>query len=423
MSERRKNPLLLVLDGSFVLGAACTIVFYVLMLSPGMKDSWLRHYTTEHYVEYVVVALSFWGIVDIVRKLVGFPREAMAVRQPWFADVVGRQPVSTATQLQAELREQPTWLRNSRIGRRFDRALQHLIDTGSAADFRDYLRTLAEGDADRTHANYTLVRFVIRITPVLGFLGTVVHFGTALNGVSFDKMTDHLGVIVSEMGQAFNTTTSALASAMVMMFAQFVCEWIEQGIVRAADKTVERQLLNRFEVKDANLTPFLAAVKSANDEALGLVAGNLGQQVAVWEKTLERVFHKFDQRQVQETTAWAEALDSLHARHESYDAVREERLRQLLEMVDERQEALYRHLEKSIEKVAALRDGVETLTGTLDRIARGEGKLAELQAGLVENLQAIRSTQQLDEAVHGLTAAIHLLTARHHTVDGAKRAA
>ena len=59
MSRSRKNPLLAALDASFLIGAVCTAIFYAILLSPGMKDSTLHRYTTEHLVEYVVVALTF----------------------------------------------------------------------------------------------------------------------------------------------------------------------------------------------------------------------------------------------------------------------------------------------------------------------------------------------------------------------------
>ena len=47
---------------------------------------------------------------------------------------------------------------------------------------------------------------------------------------------------------------------------------------------------------------------------------------------------------------------------------------------------------------------------------RGEGELVKLQAVLNQNLHGIRETQQIDQALHGLSAAIHLLTARYDLV-------
>jgi hypothetical protein len=244
-------------------------------------------------------------------------------------------------------------------------------------------------------------------------LGTVVHFGTALNGVSFDHMADQLGVVVSEMGQAFNTTTVALAAAMVMMFAQFICEWTERTILHGVDRTTHRELFNRFEVKDANIPPLLGVVKAANEEALRMIAASVDRQTGAWAKSLDALMTRFDLRQQQEVEAWNSALVALTTRHEDYDVVREERLRQLLDLVDGRQEKFMDHIQSTLEKATALRDDFAAVARTIESVANGEGRLIELQSVLTDNLRVIHETQQIDDALHGLTAAIHLLTARH----------
>jgi biopolymer transport protein ExbB/TolQ len=420
MSRTRKNPLLAVLDASFLLGAVCTAIFYAIIHSPGMHGTLLHRYTTEHLVEYVVVALSFWGIIDVIGKLLSYPREALALRHHWFPESwIGREPVSNAEGLLESVNSQPKWLRDSRIGKRLAAGLEYVVENGCNDQYRDYLQSLAHKDADRTHSNFTLVRFCVRITPVLGFLGTVVHFGSALNGITLDQMSEQLGVVVSEMGKAFNATTIALASAMCMMFAQFVCEWIERTIVHSVDRTAENDLLNRFETKDADLAPFLRVVKEANDESLQLIAGNLTQQTAAWTTAFNALLNKFDQRQQHESNAWTQALDVLNHRHEEYDVVREERLRQLVDLIDERQERFMDHVQTTLEKAVSIRDDLAGMFETLHSIGRGEGRLVELQSTLAENLRVIHETRQIEDALHGLTGAIHLLTARHQP-DGRK---
>jgi biopolymer transport protein ExbB/TolQ len=412
MSQHRKNFLLAALDGSFLLGAVATGVFYAIVLSPGMQGTMLYNYTTEHLVEYVIVALWFWAVADVLRKGAAFPREALALRRPWLPERRGREPVANAPALLATLDEQPAWARQARVGRRLAKALRYVVDNG-AVDYREELDSLARQEADRSHASYTLLRFVVRITPVLGFLGTVVHFGTALSGISFDKMSDQLPSVVGHMGQAFNVTTVALAAAMSIMFAQFVCEWIDRVIVHAIDRLVDRELTTRFEAKDASIAPFLNVVKAANDEALALIAGNIDRQTAAWSKAFDAVLDRVDKRQQLEAQAWAEALGALSDRHEGYDAVREERLRQMLLLIEERQDKFMAQIHEALEKTLGIRDDFAGMFETLHGIARGEGRLVELQASLAENLRVLHEARQIDDALHGLTGAIHLLTARH----------
>src|SRR5918994_4261523 len=119
MTRTRKNPLLAVLDASFLLGAVCTAIFYAIIHSPGMRGTLLHRYTTEHLVEYVVVALSFWGIIDVLGKLLSYPRDVLALRHVWFPErSSGREPVANARKLLQSMHGQAKWLRDSRVGRR-----------------------------------------------------------------------------------------------------------------------------------------------------------------------------------------------------------------------------------------------------------------------------------------------------------------
>ncbi len=414
MVQPQKKSAFRVLDPSFMLGAACTAAFYWVVFQPSMHGTVLYRYTTEHAVEYIVVALFMWGLVDLALKLLSFPEEFLALRKDWLPPFQSREPVSHALTLLEEIHARPRWQRNSRVGKRLAQALEYVVQKGSAEEYREHLHYLANQDEDQTHASFTLIRFVAGVTPILGFLGTVVHFGSALSGISLEGISDRLPTVVAEMGSAFNTTTVALAAAMTMMFSLFLCERIEGSLLRAIDRLAERDLLNRFEVKDANILPFLSIVQSANDEALKVIATTLHRQVETWSQSLDTLFQRFDARQQQEFKGWQGALETLQKRNEAYDAAREERLRQLLALVESRQEKHLERIQSTMDKALAIRDDFSGVAETLRTIARGEGKLAELQGVLADNLRVLRETQQIDDALHGLTAAIHLLTARHN---------
>jgi hypothetical protein len=193
-----------------------------------------------------------------------------------------------------------------------------------------------------------------------------------------------------------------------------LCQRIERSITHAIDRLVDRELLKRFEFKDPSITPFLTAVQSANEEALAAINSTLARQIEVWVAALDSVFQRFDQRQGTEVQNWQHALEVIEERHQAYDAAREEQLRQSLAVADSRQEAQLAQIQSLVERAVTLREDFAVFIKTLDQIARGEGKLIELQDTLAENLRAIHETQQIDKALHGLTAAIHLITARQY---------
>ena len=182
---------------------------------------------------------------------------------------------------------------SSSIGRRLVDALSFVVEKNSTDDYREHLQHLADLDDQELHAKYTVLRFVIAVTPILGFLGTVVHFGAAIGSFSFEDMDAKLPEIVAGMGTAFNTTSVALATAMTMMFALFLCERVDQSIVATIDRLVDRELLNRFENKDANISPFLSAIQTANREALDAITQTLQGQIKVWIQSLDTLFTHF----------------------------------------------------------------------------------------------------------------------------------
>jgi biopolymer transport protein ExbB/TolQ len=415
MSNKRKKGFFRGIDPSFVLGALFTAALYMFVLQPSMKGTLLRLYTTEHAVDYVIVALFVWGLTDIGLKMLAFPKQFLALRQEWIPPRKGREPAAAAAKLLERVRMAPPWLQETKVCRRVATALEYVTEKGVAEDYREYLQYLAEQDDNATHANYMLVRFVTGVTPLLGFLGTVVHFGTALSGISFEEMTKRLPVIVSEMGAAFNTTTVALGAAMSMTVFLFICERIERSIDRTVDRLIDQELLHRFIAQDPNLTPLISSVQSASEVALKEVGSHVERQTEIWSQAVDTMLDRFDARQKQEGEAWSAALDLLQQRHEEYDTVREQRMKQVLQEIESRQDEHLAHIGKTLQQAMAVRDEFAELTEALADVARGEGRIADVQAALSDNIKMLRETQKFDEALHGLTAAIHLLTARHGT--------
>jgi hypothetical protein len=134
-----------------------------------------------------------------------------------------------------------------------------------------------------------------------------VHFGTALSGMNIDQMAAKLGEVIGEMGQAFDTTTSALAASMSMMFAMFLCERLEGHVNGAVDRLAEHELANRFEPpRHEGLSPFLGVVQSAHEDVLKSIAAAMDRQFELWTNSFDGLLRRFDERQRQETSHWSD---------------------------------------------------------------------------------------------------------------------
>lgn len=403
------------LDPSLLLAIVGTVAFYAVMWRPEMRDTLLFRYTTAHPVEYVVVTLGLWGGIDIILKLLSFPREIFALRGSLLPPREGRETVERVPELIAALRSQPQWVQDSRAGRRVESALDYLLEHGAGDDYLKHLKFLSEREDDERYARYTLVRFIIGVTPILGFLGTVVHFGTALSGIDINQIADKLGHVVGEMGQAFDTTTAALAASMSMMFSMFLCERIEHHINAAVDRLSEHDLATRFEHRHESLSPFLGVVQTAHEDMLRSISGVLDRQFELWSQGFDGLFRRFDERQQRETSHWSDSLHQMQSRHEGLERQVEDRFAALLSRLEERHAGQLDQIQSSLTDIARLREDVQSVGRVLREIAEGEGQLNELQTSLSNNLHLLNQNQQMEDALHELSAAIHLLTARRRS--------
>lgn len=367
-----------------VWGLLLSIAFYVVIELPQFEGSPLRKYTTEHATEYVIVILFLWGVSDLVIRFLEFGRERTALAHDWLPPREGPEPPENAWEMFERLQDAPTWLQETKMARRFRLALGYVNQRRSADGFQEYLQDLAEREADETHANYSFGRFIFTISPLLGLLGTVVHFGVALSGLSLDQLNAKLPIMVTRMGTAFNTTCVALSVAMAIKFLQFLVERVEEGIVRSVNMRAEAELLNRFQCSDITLAPFLDALEQSQHSTLLAVEQCVQQQIDLWANALNR-----------EQERWS-----------SMDDYRANKLEQLIDVVQERQSTHDERVQSTVHQLSQL----NAVTTQLAESLSTDGRLVHLQSRLVENLELLHRTQKFDQALHSLTAAIHLLT-------------
>ena len=170
--------------------------------------------------------------------------------------------------------------------------------------------------------------------------------------------------MVTGMGTAFNTTCVALSASITTMLFLFLVERHEDHIVRDVNSYLENELLNRFATTDLRITPFLDAVKSAQQATLASMQAREQSQLDLWSTAI---------------TGHAAQMES------------------------------------TVERL----DNINQANAQMAKLFTADERLLELQARLAENLELLRESQHFDQAVHGLTAAIHMLTARHEPLSKA----
>jgi biopolymer transport protein ExbB/TolQ len=379
-----------VADGwlAFLIGMTLGAIFYGVVHQPFMKDSILQTYTTHHITEYVIVLLFFWASAEHLMCFLRAQRERRVIGRQWLPAQFGLEEPEQASALLDSLTMNHSELRSTMMYRRIQSGLRFVYERRSAEGFREYLEALATRDSDQIYERYGFSRFVTTILPIVGLIGTVVHFGTALTGLSMEGLSDKLPAMLSGMGTAFNTTFTAMSCLAITLLTRFLIERSENSVLQKINAFIEDELLYRFKNVDSSLKPFMDALSESHSMILSTIGS--------FEKVL--------------VDEWNERLNATQKRWEQVDQRQEENLVHFLRIVEQNQANQIQEVRQVNHELAT----AQQMTNDIATSLIGDGKLLALQDRLVQNLNMLHQSQQLEDAMHELTAAIHLFTARQN---------
>jgi hypothetical protein len=404
------NTLSSVLLGSPLLwGGALTFCFYALVHGGVISHPQVLRYLAGHWVEYVEVALFAVGLAALGMKAHEVLRQRGQPDEDFLEPIPeGGQPIDDAIDLAAALPERVA--NRGVMPRRLRTALDYVIRTGSAETLDDHLKYLADVDAARAAQGYGLVRFVVWAIPIMGFLGTVIGITVAIANLSPTQM-ENISDVVAGLGTAFDTTATALALSMVLMFLQFVIDRSEQRLLARVDDAVWLSLGGRFQVEEDSATS-LAITRLGETVSRGS-ARLLDAQEQAW-RSLERtaadgIRQLLDQTGDRLQTTLTASLESVLGRwseslvrsHDAVVAQREQRWTQAAESLATAVGSLERHQEMIAGQTELLGDVVDA---TRD--------IRALERSLDANLGALATSGRFEETLSMLAAAVQMLASR-----------
>lgn len=400
------------IGGAFWLGALATIAFYAVVLQNFMDGTTLSRYTTGHITEFVAMALFFWGTADLLLKMMSFRRERQALAIDWLPETETLLSPQAASVLYGQICQRHRELMGTLLGRRLERGLCYVREKRSADGIEEHLQYLAELEAEKAHAQYGLVRFVAWIIPILGFLGTVVHFTLAIANITPEQMERSLSTVTDGLAVAFDTTALALSLSMMMMFLIFLVEQYDRHILREVEHKTFDLLGHRFTAGDAATDQFTATLRAANESNRGHIRDLVDHQAKIWGQSLSAFEKQAEEATSRQLEICANMINAMHQQFEIRSRAQEERILRMLEALKvERTEQSKSH-EQAADRVALLHQDLSRVAEQLTGLVAGEAKLLPMQQSLAENLKLLQRTQRMDEAVNGLTAAVHLMMAR-----------
>ena len=407
----------LLLRSPIVWGGALAFCFFALIHGGVITDANVIRYLAGHWVEYVETAMFCVGLSALVIKWLDVEWQRRRVGDEVLAPIPeGGQPAAEAVVLAESLADarsdeaasgRPVTVLERRLGE----ALDLVVRTGSADSLEDHLKYLSDLDAARAAQSYGLVRFVIWAVPIMGFLGTVIGITEAIAQLSPTQLENISGVVAG-LGVAFDTTATALALSMVLMFLQFVIDRREQALLGEVDAVAWTALAGRFQPSEGADGTALAVARlgeTVGRSSAQLIAAQeqswraLEQSAAgsiqqVFEETADRLQVSLA-RSLDETLGrWSESLVQAQAHLTS---AREDRWARAADALTAAMRSFEQHQK-------ALAGQAELLT----RVVDATRDVAALERSLESNLAALADSGRFEETLATLSAAVQLLAAR-----------
>ena len=397
-------------------GMAAWVAFYTLVRQGILSSPLIDDYLAGHPVEYIETAMFFVGMAALGLKLIDVLRQHATVDKFKLAaaNEAGDSP-EDCRELLAKLQQLPAAMADSYLGRRLREALQYVDRKGSAAELDEQLRFQSDIDAARQQDGYALPRLIIWAIPILGFLGTVIGITLAITNLSPEQLAAREGIdaLTQNLGVAFNTTATALALSMVLMFASFLIERVETELLATVDQRAGEMLIGRFQEMGGGSDPQVKAIHNMAKAVIGASEQLVNRQAELWQETIDAAHQRWATLEQSATEQTQQALEQslssslkLHADHlaasEAQSAERAEQLSQRLAA------AMITYAKAAQQQQAELSRQGEIMQQAVE----ASGRVTHLQDALNNNLNALAGAKNFEDTVMSLAAAIHLLNAR-----------
>jgi len=424
--QQSKRNFILVVAGQLgwplIWGMAIWVAFYTLVRQGVISHPLIDRYLAGHPVEYIEAAMFFVGMAALAIKLIDVVyQHAMLGRVALPHPAEGADRPENCPRLLAKLEKLPARLAEGYLARRLREALQYVDRKGEADDLDEHLRYLSDVDAARQQDGYALPRLIIWAIPILGFLGTVIGITLAITNLSPEQLAAREGVdaLTQNLGVAFNTTATALALSMVLMFFSFLIERVEAELLAAVDQRAGDLLIGRFEQLGGGTDPQVKAIRKMADAVIHASEQLVSRQAELWQETIDAAHQQWSVSSQAATEQTQKALEkSLSASLQAHAA----------QLAESEQQAADRTMQLGDQLASSLAAYAESAKGQQAELARqGEimhraieasGRVTQLQEALNNNLNALAGAKNFEDTVMSLAAAIHLLNARLGNVSG-----
>lgn len=369
-------------------GLLATLGLYSLIYTGVLHGEFFDRYFTSSWVLCATTMLFFTGVAALVLKLCEIADQRFRLKQPLLEDVLpATNAIDEANVLIAQLDRLAEGDQAHYLPQRLRAVLDSIRLKGGAQWLDDDMKYYSELDEQRATASYGLVRMIMGVIPILGFLGTVIGLTMALAELKPQQLEGSLSELTTGLSIAFDTTALALALAMALMFIYFWVERVERRLLADVDELTTALLSPRFSAAPGQRDQQVAAMQRMAETVVQATERTVQRQAEIWQSTI----HAAHERWKTLTTAGQQQLES--ALEVSLTKGLEAHDRRLLEgdqAIAERNQQHYLAVNQALEaSVGKLQAGLEATTNRIRETL--ESSITRLEQGMHN---ASRSTQQ-----------------------------
>ncbi|MBN2476498.1 MAG: MotA/TolQ/ExbB proton channel family protein [Pirellulales bacterium] len=395
-------------------GGVTSAAFYGLVRSGVLAGPFIQRYFNSHLVEYLATTMFCIGLAALALKLIDILGQYPLLSASLLGPIPrGGQGANACDSLLDRLARLPRRRQGDYLVLRLHKAIEHVRRRGSAETLDEHLQYLADLDAGRLHASYSLVRVIIWAIPILGFLGTVIGITLAIANLAPEALEDSLPEVTAGLGVAFDTTALALGLSIVLMFAQFLTDRAESTLLAQVDDQAAAELEGRFEQVSAGPDGQLAAVRRMAETVVEVTERLVQRQAELWQASMNEAGKRWSTladaagKQVQATLAGA-LSESLKGHVGQLAAVEQS----LAEQNRRHWQQVQQTQTHSVRAMASLQEAISRQGDVLGRAVEATGEVVKLETALNRNLSALAGASNFEQTVMSLAAVIHLLNAR-----------
>jgi biopolymer transport protein ExbB/TolQ len=159
-------------------------------------------------------------------------------------------------EIYAKLRKSPD-LRKCFLPRLIDRCILQFQSSRSSEQSASLLNTSVEMFLHEVDLRYNMLRYICWVIPSLGFIGTVIGIGSALEFAGDPKNKDAVDLLTHVTGLlavSFEGTFLALVLASILVFLQNVIQSKEEHSLNLSAQYCLDNLINRLYVQEPSAT-------------------------------------------------------------------------------------------------------------------------------------------------------------------------